>query len=104
MTTACSFLFRSLGSVIGLSLSATVIQQSLRTNLKKALGSGPAAEKIERDVRRSLANIDTLDPGVAQIVRDSYGLAIRHGFVLMIGICSFALVGSFFIKEKRLSR
>lgn len=104
VTTACSYLFRSLGSVIGISLSATVVQQSLRYHLIEDLGSGAEAEKIVQRVRRSLDYIRTLDPGVRDIVRRCYGHAARDGFALMIGIGFFALVSSFFIREKRLSR
>lgn len=104
VTTACSYLFRSLGSVIGISLSATVVQQSLRFHLIDDLGSGAEAEKIVQRVRRSLDYIKTLDPQVRDVVRRCYGHAARDGFALMIGIGFFALVSSFFIREKRLSR
>jgi predicted MFS family arabinose efflux permease len=104
VTTACSYLFRSLGSVIGISLSSTVVQQSLRNNLIRDLGSGEEAEKIVQRVRRSLDYIRTLDPEVRDVVRRCYGHAARHGFALMIGITFFAMISSFFIREKRLSR
>jgi predicted MFS family arabinose efflux permease len=104
VTTACSYLFRSLGSVIGISISSTVVQQSLRNNLIRDLGNGEEADKIVQRVRRSLDYIRTLDPGVRDVVRRCYGHAARDGFALMIGITIFAMVSSFFIREKRLSR
>jgi predicted MFS family arabinose efflux permease len=104
VTTACSYLFRSLGSVIGISLSSTVVQQSLRNNLIRDLGSGKEADEIVQHVRRSLDYIRTLNPEVREVVRRCYGHAARDGFALMIGIVFFAMVSSFFIIEKRLSR
>lgn len=104
VTTACSYLFRSLGSVIGISLSATVIQQKLRANLETRLGSGKDAAKIEREVRRSLDYLNTLKPSIQKIVRESYGDAVRYGFGLMLIIVLGSAIASFFIREKRLSR
>ena len=104
VTTACSYLFRSIGSVVGVSLSATVIQQSLRNNLKESLGSGKEADQIIKKVRRSLDAIKELDPNVAQVVRECYAHAVATGFGLMVGITFLAVVSSVFIREKRLSR
>jgi hypothetical protein len=104
VTTACSYLFRSLGSVVGVSLSSTVIQQSLRDSLKEALGSGKEAENVVQKVRKSLDAIKELDPKTAQLVRDCYKQAVINGFTLMVGITVLAVVSSVFIREKRLSR
>ncbi|KAI9826738.1 MAG: hypothetical protein M1819_007283 [Sarea resinae] len=104
IVTACSYLFRSLGSGVGVSLAATVVQQTLRTQLHNSLKSGKDADKIIRGVRESLEYIKTLDPEVKQIVRLCYEKSTRAGFVLMICILSGAMVSSFFVKEKKLSR
>ena len=104
VTTACSYLFRSLGSVIGIALSATTVQQSLRNQLRESLSSDKDANKIVEGVRRSLDYLKTLNPEVAAIVRKCYGHAIRDGFMLMVVIAFFAMVSSFFLKEKRLSK
>ena len=94
VATACSYLFRSLGSVVGLSLSAAVVQQSLRNQLRERLKSGKDAEDIVKKVRESLDYIRTLDPEVREIVRQCYGSATRHGFGLMLGIVFFAMLSS----------
>ena len=94
VATACSYLFRSLGSVIGLSLSATVVQQSLRMQLRDRLKSGKDAEEIVKSVRESLDYIKTLEPDVREIVRQCYGTATRAGFGLMLGIVAFAMFSS----------
>ncbi|KAK1145375.1 hypothetical protein N8T08_004250 [Aspergillus melleus] len=104
VVTACSYLFRSLGSVIGLSLSSTVVQQVLRSRLRYALRDSEDIDRIVEGVRQSLDFIKTLDPAVAKIVRSCYGWATNKGFSLLIGIVFFALVSSFFIREKKLTR
>lgn len=55
IATACTYLFRSLGSVVGVSLSATVVQQSLRTLLRANLHSGDEADKMYVNPSCSLA-------------------------------------------------
>nr|QWW20882.1 MFS transporter [Cladonia macilenta] len=104
VATACSYLFRSLGSVIGLSLSATVVQQSLRTQLRDRLRSGKDADQIVKRVRESLEYIKSLDPEIQVTVRHCYGIATRNGFALMLVLVSFAMISSWFIREKRLTR
>ena len=104
ITTAGSYLFRSLGCVVGISLGSTVIQQSLRGNLKEALGSGEKADNVVQKVRRSLDAITKLDPKVAQVVRGCYERAVIDGYALMVGIVFLTVVSSVFVKEKRLSR
>ncbi|KAI9807872.1 MAG: hypothetical protein M1825_005178 [Sarcosagium campestre] len=104
VATACSYLFRSLGSVVGISLSATVVQQSLRMHLRAALNSGRDADHIVKKVRQSLEYIKTLEPGVRDIVRDCYGNATQAGFLLQLCIVAGAMVSAFWIREKKLSR
>ena len=94
IATACSYLFRSLGSVIGLSISATIVQQSLRTQLLDRLRSGKDADQIVKRVRESLEFVKSLDPETQVIVRNCYGIAIRNGFALMLVVVSFAMLSS----------
>ena len=94
IATACSYLFRSLGSVLGVSLSATVVQQSLRSQLQEKLRSDKDAANIVDRVRESLDNLKTLDPDTRKIVRECYGHATTAGFGLMLGIVAFAALSS----------
>ncbi|KAL8742123.1 MAG: hypothetical protein Q9190_005351 [Brigantiaea leucoxantha] len=94
VATACSYLFRTLGSVLGLSLSATVVQQSLRNQLQERLNSGDDAAEIVKRVRESLDYMKSLDPEVRAVVSECYGTATRHGFMLMLGIVFFAMCSS----------
>ena len=104
VATACSYLFRSLGSVAGVSLSATIANQSLRAHLKSELRSGKDAEKVAERVRQSLAYIKTLEPGVRAIVRECYAKSTRAAFGLEIGLVAGAAIVAWFIREKKLSK
>ncbi|CAG8898069.1 unnamed protein product [Penicillium egyptiacum] len=104
VVTACSYLFRSLGSVIGLSLSSTVVQQVLRNRLKSGLRDSKNIDQIVEGVRQSLDFIKTLDPATARIVRDSYGWSTNKGFAFLVCVVFFALLSSCFIRESKLNR
>ncbi|KAL8869614.1 MAG: hypothetical protein Q9174_004143 [Haloplaca sp. 1 TL-2023] len=104
VATACSYLFRSLGSIIGLALSATVVQQSLRNQLQTRLNSGEDADEIVMRVRESLDYIKTLPPDVREVVRDCYSHATTDGFALMLGIVCFAMFSAWFVREKRIGK
>lgn len=94
VATACLFLFRSLGAAVGLSLSTTVAQLSLRALLGERLGSGLDADTIAEGVRLSLNYINHLSPELQKIVRDCYGIALRAGFSLMLGFGIKAIMSS----------
>lgn len=104
MVTACSYLFRSLGSVLGLSLSSTVVQQALRSHLRSSLHDNKDVDKIVEGVRQSLDFIKKLDPAVAKAVRGSYGWATNKGFAFMVGVAVLGITSSLFIKEKKICR
>lgn len=94
VATACSYLFRSLGSVVGLALTATVVQQTLRAQLRDRLKSGKDADQIVKRVRESLDYVKTLEPEVRVIVRQCYGQATRNGFSFILGTMAFAALSS----------
>lgn len=103
MVTACSYLFRSLGSVMQLSFLSTVVQQLLRTRLMSALNGSPDIDRIVAGVRQSLEFIKTLDPEVGKIVRGCYAWSMNKGFGFAVGVVFMALFSAFFIREKKLS-
>lgn len=104
VTTACSYLFRTLGSVIGLSATSTLTQQLLRGKLRSRLNGNKDIDTIVDGVRKSLDFVKELGPETRVLVRNSYGEAITDGFALTLGIVFFATLASVFIREKKLSR
>ena len=104
IATACSYLFRSLGSVFGVSMSATVANQALRRGLEHSLNNGKAAKEIALKVRASLAYLKTLDPATRAIVARCYAVSTRAALGLEIGLVAGAAISAWFIREKSLSK
>lgn len=122
IATACSYLFRSLGSVVILSLAASVVQQSLRDQLLEHLNSGKDTEEIVKRVRESLDYVKTLEPAVREVIGQCFANSTRNGFTFILGIACCATLASCksklchypgigtdalsvgFIREKRLSQ
>ena len=94
IATACSYLFRSLGSVVGISIISSLVQAQLRSRLQASLGSSKEAEEIVRNVRESLDFIRRLEPDVAATVREAYAKSIRDGFGVVLGLVVCAAVAS----------
>ena len=94
IATACSYLFRSLGSVVILSLTASVVQQSLRDQLRERLNSEKDAEEIVKRVRESLDYVKTLKPAVREAVRQCYANSTRNGFGFILGTACCAMLAS----------
>jgi MFS family permease len=104
VATAVSYLFRSLGSTVGVSLTSTAANQTMRTALVKRLQGGADAESIIEGVRRSLSYLKTLDPSIREIVRQCYMLSTRAAFILDTCIVLGAAISAWMICEKSLSR
>ncbi|KAG7094630.1 hypothetical protein E1B28_005454 [Marasmius oreades] len=103
IATAVSYLFRSLGSVVGLSVGSTVLQDTLRKMLRRRLvGSDVDVDEIVRKVRESLKYLDQLDSDTRTIVKRSYEDAIHNTFWVSFGTAICGFLFSLFIKEKRL--
>lgn len=104
IATAVSYLFRSLGSVVGLSLGSTIVQATLRSTLFERLHGSQDIDEIVRRVRESLSYLDELDPTTRNIVRSSYATAIQATYWFSVVIAGLAFLASLFIKEKPLPR
>jgi predicted MFS family arabinose efflux permease len=104
VATACSYLFRSLGSLFGVSISATAVNQSLRSSLRRGLGGDGEADEIAEKVRQSLEFIKTLEPGVREVVRDCYAKSTQIAFSIQVVLVLGAAISAWWIREKKLSR
>ncbi|KAI0603040.1 MFS general substrate transporter [Biscogniauxia sp. FL1348] len=100
---ACSYLFRSLGSTIGISVTTAALQQALRVGLEHELGGDKdRARAIEEAVRQSLDSIRDLEPHLADIVRRCYAAATRAAFVPAGILAVLAFLAAVWIKERKL--
>ncbi|KAK2467206.1 hypothetical protein APHAL10511_000755 [Amanita phalloides] len=103
IVTAVSFLFRSFGSVIGIAVGSTLVQNTLRYLLYERL-SGDGAEEIVKRVRQSLHYLNQLDPITKGIVIQSYEDAIQVNFLFSVTLAALAAASSLFIKERPLTQ
>ncbi|PCH33949.1 MFS general substrate transporter [Wolfiporia cocos MD-104 SS10] len=103
VATAVSYLFRSLGSVVLLSVATTLFQETLRMRLHERL-SGDDVQKIIMRVRESLSYLEKLEPATREAVVQSYqdGLQVALWFAVILG--GITVLSSVFIKEKPLAR
>ncbi|KAK6429543.1 hypothetical protein LTR95_014309 [Oleoguttula sp. CCFEE 5521] len=108
VATACSYLFRSLGSVFGVAISATVANQELRKYLAAELPKHHISERraveIAYRVRQSLEYLRQLRPEIQDVVREGYSASIDAAFMVQIGLVAGAALSAWLIKEKALSR
>jgi len=103
VATAVSYLFRSLGSVVVLSVATTLFQETLRTRLRQKL-TGADVEEIIRRVRESLSNIDKLKPSDRAAVISSYSDGVQVALWFTVALAGVAVFCTPFIKEKALAR
>ncbi|EMD35155.1 hypothetical protein CERSUDRAFT_54409, partial [Gelatoporia subvermispora B] len=103
IATAVSYLFRSLGSVVGLSVGTTIAQETLRKKLRERL-TGADVDEIITHVRESLEYLDKLAPKTRAAVVLSYQDGIQAALWFTVALSACALVCSAFIKEKPLAR
>ncbi|KZT20120.1 MFS general substrate transporter, partial [Neolentinus lepideus HHB14362 ss-1] len=102
---AVSYLYRSLGQIIGISAGSTLIQNKLRNLLAQHLVSRSLdIEQVARRVRESLEFINQLDPDVRVVVRQSYRDAFPSAFWFSVAAAAAAFFASFCIKEKSLMK
>ncbi|KAH9826882.1 MFS general substrate transporter [Teratosphaeria destructans] len=108
VATACSYLFRSLGSTFGVAISATFANQALRNTLTTELPrlglSEAKALEIAEKVRESLAYLRSLEPGVRHVVIGCYSASTSAAFAFQIFLVAGAAVSAYFIRENVLGR
>lgn len=104
LVVASSYLFRSLGSSLGLSLSAAALQQVLRTQLALRFPDGNEAKMIEDKVRQSLDYIKELSPLQAEQVRMSYKMATMGAYAPTLVFLVVGFVATFWVRETALKK
>jgi nucleotidyltransferase/DNA polymerase involved in DNA repair len=98
---ACSYLFRSLGSSMGISISAALLNQTLRSQLASRL-TGDEALEIADKVRQSIDYVKLLPPKVAEQVRASYQVAMIGAMAPTLVFLFIAFTVTFWVRKKSL--
>jgi MFS family permease len=102
--TGMSYLFRSTGSVIGITMTQSLIQNLLNTYLHERI-KGDNADWIISQVRKSIQSI--YNPNIVRIeyrpvIIKSYVQAIHHAFYLSTGWGVLSIVAGLIMREHEL--
>ncbi|KAG8881415.1 hypothetical protein FRB97_009610 [Tulasnella sp. 331] len=76
VATGVTYLFRTTGQVIGVSLSGALLQSLLVKNLRERI-TGPGAADTIQSIRRSITIIPHLDPQTRRAAIESYANSLR---------------------------
>ncbi|EIM89147.1 MFS general substrate transporter [Stereum hirsutum FP-91666 SS1] len=98
VATGVSYLFRTTGQVLGVSLSSTLTQSLLAKNLRERI-TVPNADEIISKILDSTAYIRTLDPELRRMATDSWAQALKVVFTVQIVIAVLLLLTLLPIKE-----
>ncbi|KAF3936589.1 hypothetical protein ABW19_dt0206802 [Dactylella cylindrospora] len=107
VSTAVSYLFRSLGSVVGVSVASTLLQGALRADLKKSLKGMASKEEIKEIIKKATGSLEflrELRPEVKAVVIAAYESAVRYPFLMAVSIGLLSVVSSLFIIEQPLKK
>ena len=92
--------FRNLGGIMGASIMATIVNNSLADNLKESMKSA----HIPADQMKSMGNPEVLlqgnsnlPPQVMDMIREALAAAINHGFTLAIVVSILGLIVALFV-------
>ncbi|KAJ1709826.1 MFS drug transporter [Aspergillus flavus] len=98
------YLVRSLGTVWGVAITSTIVQNTLRSGLAEALSGVPDKWKIIDDIRHSVSAIHDLPPDVQMAARLVYYRGIRLSFMASACFGFVATIAALFTKGKGLHR
>ncbi|KAH8113370.1 vacuolar amino acid permease [Phellopilus nigrolimitatus] len=87
VATGITYLFRTTGQVIGVSLGGAVLQAVLLNALREKI-TGPGGDEIIEAIRHSTTIIPTLEPSLQKAAVDSYARALRVVFICQAA-CNF---------------
>lgn len=88
------YLVRSLGSVWGVAITASIVQNTLSWKLPSALAGIPNKDQIIDDIRYSVTALFSLPPDIQLPARVIYYEGIRYAFAASTGIAAISLVAS----------
>ncbi|KDR83544.1 hypothetical protein GALMADRAFT_54931 [Galerina marginata CBS 339.88] len=105
VATGITYLFRTTGQVLGVSLSGAILQAVLLQKLRIRI-QGPDSERIIYDIRRTLRHtaqiIPTLEPYLQKAAVDSYADALRVVFICQATVSFLGFLACLPIQESQL--
>ncbi|KAH7918833.1 vacuolar amino acid permease [Leucogyrophana mollusca] len=101
VATGITYLFRTTGQVLGVSLSGAILQNVLLRKLRERI-TGPGSFEIIEEIRHSISSIPDLAPSLRKAAVDSYADALRVVFICQIAINILAFITCIPIEEHAL--
>ncbi|KAL8979978.1 MAG: hypothetical protein Q9205_004817 [Flavoplaca limonia] len=103
LVTSLSYVFRSMGSILGVAISSAVYQAVLEGDLRKSLeGLGYDVDDIVGRVKNSLEQVDELSGRLQSVVRGNYMVALRATFWTTAGFALLAVISGLLVRELKL--
>ncbi|KAK0242459.1 vacuolar amino acid permease [Armillaria nabsnona] len=101
VATGITYLFRTTGQVLGVSLSGAILQAILLHQLRVRI-QGPGSAEIINEIRHSTAIIPTLEPQLFEAAVHSYADALRVVFICQAAWNFMAFLACLPIQENHL--
>ncbi|KAF8313422.1 MFS general substrate transporter [Clavulina sp. PMI_390] len=98
VATGISYLFRTTGQVLGVSMSGALAQSILRTQLRERIHI-PNADELIREIRHSTSIIRTLEPELQGAAVNSWAIALRAVFIFNASVAFLSMLACLPIQE-----
>lgn len=102
VVTSASFAFRSIGSILGISITSTVFEHLLRRELGSRLEHNREADQLISRLRMKFDEIQYLSSALRQDVFDFYAVALKAVFATTLAMTICGAISSCFIKQHNL--
>lgn len=93
-----SYLFRTTGQVVGVSLSGALLQEVLKTELRKRITD----EDLISTIRHQSSVIKTLPKDYQEAAIDSYEIALRYAFLFGLASAVCTAICCFLMDNRKL--
>lgn len=101
VATGITYLYRTTGQVLGVSLSGALLQAVLTKKLRERI-TGPGAPEIIERLRHSTSQISDLPDNLREIAVDSYAVALKAVFICQVAVAFLTFLSCLPIKENPL--
>jgi MFS family permease len=99
IATSASYIFRSTGSVLGITIVSLVFQNVLRPRLREGFGGLEDGAGLVGKIEKDLAFVGQLPDDMQQMALDAYMVALRAVFVACWGMAVMAFLAGLFVER-----
>ncbi|KAK0720434.1 major facilitator superfamily domain-containing protein [Lasiosphaeris hirsuta] len=100
--TSATYLFRSVGATLGITIASAIYQNVLATQLWAHFGHLPGAAEVIARIRNDLGELKRLPDGWHDGVIESFMLAFRGVWLAALGLAVLALITVSMMKQHKL--